>query len=253
MGKQTTEPMEKGNTAHIKLDIEQGKLPVGIGIEIPGGRTYSIIEPGTRLPLKRTETFSNTESGQMAAEFVVLLGNRPLAQDNLELCRIRVRNVRYGGAGTARINITFELNRNGKLTISTRNLDRKEKRDVALTGVTVEHVTNEQIAGLLAAAEEHKEHDAMLHQAISDMLDGYQLLSDVYEEYAFAKKSMSFSERHAYRKARKRLRNALNVLPPETTEDTLAELKAAHADLKNFMTTLAEHRQRVEGWWAKKA
>lgn len=253
MGKQNAESMEKGNVAQIKLDIEQGKLPVGIGIEIPGGRTYRIVEPGTRLPLKRTETFSNTESGQMAAEFVVLLGNRPLAQDNLRLCRIHVRNVRYGGAGTARINITFELNRNGKLTISTRNLDRKVQRDVALTGVTVEHVTHEQIEELLATAEANKEADEVMRQAIADMLDGYQLLSDAYEEYAFAKKSMSISERRSYRKARKRLRNALNVMPPETTEETIAELKASLDNLRSFMNTLAEHRQRVEGWWAKKA
>lgn len=253
MGKNTSEPMSKGNTAHIKLDLEEGKLPVGIGIEIPGGRTYTVVEPHTRLPLRRTETFSTTESGQMAAEFNVLLGNRPLAQDNLEICRIKVRNVRYGGAGTARINVTFELNRNGKLTVSTRNLDRTERRDVALTAVTVDHVGREQIEEMLTAAEKHKDADAVLRQAIADMLDGYQLLSDTYEEYAFAKKSMSIPERRRYRKARKRLRNALNVMPPETTEATLAELKASLDNLRAFMDVLTQHRQRVEGWWAKKA
>lgn len=246
------EKMQKGNAARIKLDVANATLPVGIGIEIPGGRTYNVIPAGTKLPVKHAEMFSTSESGQLAADFTVLLGDRPLAKDNLELCHIRVRNVRYGGAGEAKLNVDFNIDRNGVFTVSTRNLDRSQKRDIAMASVATDHVTHADLDAFMAEAEANKESDQMMFDAIATMLDGYQLLSDTYEEYAYAKKSMSYGDRHQYRKARKRLKNALNVMPPETTEATIAELKAALADLQQWFEKLKEHKQRVESWYEKK-
>lgn len=241
--------MDKGNSARIKIDVMNGVLPLGIGIEIPGGRTYEIIESGTKLPIHRSEVFSTTESGQMAADFNVLFGGRPLSKDNISLCRIRVRNVKYGGAGTAKINISFDISHKGIMTVRTRNLDRAQNRDVALVSVTNDHISREDINWQLADLKAHEEEDARIRQSIKDMLSGYQLMSDTYEVYAIAKKRMSFIQKQSYRSARKRLGKALQVMPPDATTETDKELRKALDELQAQLAQLEEHKKHVEQWW----
>ena len=68
-------------------------------MELPGGYVSEAVPSGVRLPHTATAMFSTADSFQLAAEFHILMGNRPLACDNIPLCRIRVRNIKWSGAG----------------------------------------------------------------------------------------------------------------------------------------------------------
>ena len=81
--------------ARIHVDAPDGVLPLALNVELPGGYVSEAVPSGVRLPHTATAMFSTADSFQLAAEFHILMGNRPLACDNIPLCRIRVRNIKW--------------------------------------------------------------------------------------------------------------------------------------------------------------
>ena len=74
--------------ARIHVDAPDGVLPLALNVELPGGYVSEAVPSGVRLPHTATAMFSTADSFQLAAEFHILMGNRPLACDNIPLCRI---------------------------------------------------------------------------------------------------------------------------------------------------------------------
>ena len=140
--------------ARVHLDLPDGLLPLALNVELPGGYVSEVVPCGVRLPYATTTMFSTADSFQMAAEFHVLMGNRPLARDGIELCRIRVRNIKWSGAGVPQIELRFELDAAGLLTVSAANLDRSNAEIVVFTAG--DEVTQNDIQQALADALDNK-------------------------------------------------------------------------------------------------
>ena len=119
--------------ARIHVDAPDGVLPLALNVELPGGYVSEAVPSGVRLPHTATAMFSTADSFQLAAEFHILMGNRPLACDNIPLCRIRVRNIKWSGAGVPQIELRFDIDEAGMLTVSAANLDRSNAEIVVFT------------------------------------------------------------------------------------------------------------------------
>ena len=137
--------------ARIHVDAPDGVLPLALNVELPGGYVSEAVPSGVRLPHTATAMFSTADSFQLAAEFHILMGNRPLACDNIPLCRIRVRNIKWSGAGVPQIELRFDIDEAGMLTVSAANLDRSNAEIVVFTAG--DEVAHDDVRRALADAD----------------------------------------------------------------------------------------------------
>lgn len=236
--------------ACIQLDLSEPVMPLSLSIEVPGGRTERVIERGVRLPFHHTALYSTADAYQMAAEFHIVLGERPLARDNVDACRVRVRNVKWSGAGVPKIEIAFDIDKTGLITIGAANKDKKSTE--LLAAVEQPHISADVLAAAAADAVAHADEDARHREDIDTMLAGYYLLDQAYERYSIAKRRMGFGRKRAYKSVRGRLQKALEVMPPEATEATMVELRTALDAFRAMNDSLEEDYRKVMSWWNKK-
>ena len=203
--------------ARIHVDAPDGVLPLALNVELPGGYVSEAVPSGVRLPHTATAMFSTADSFQLAAEFHILMGNRPLACDNIPLCRIRVRNIKWSGAGVPQIELRFDIDEAGMLTVSAANLDRSNAEIVVFTAG--DEVAHDDVRRALADADEHKADDQATRDLIQKMLDCYALIGATNDYYSAAKKKMGHGAKSAYKQARKRLEQALSVDVADATDE----------------------------------
>ena len=233
--------------ARIHLNLPDGLLPLALNVELPGGYVSEVVPCGVRLPYATTTMFSTADSFQMAAEFHVLMGNRPLARDGIELCRIRVRNIKWSGAGVPQIELRFELDAAGLLTVSAANLDRSNAEIVVFTAG--DEVTQNDIQQALADAQEHEAADKATRALIQQMLDSFALIGATNDYYSAAKKKMGHSQKSAYKQARKRLEKALSVDVADASDDSVAELHAAETAFREQRQQILPLYKQVMNWY----
>ena len=222
--------------ARIHVDAPDGVLPLALNVELPGGYVSEAVPSGVRLPHTATAMFSTADSFQLAAEFHILMGNRPLACDNIPLCRIRVRNIKWSGAGVPQIELRFDIDEAGMLTVSAANLDRSNAEIVVFTAG--DEVAHDDVRRALADADEHKADDQATRDLIQKMLDCYALIGATNDYYSAAKKKMGHSAKSAYKQARKRLEQALSV-----------ELHAAEAAFRDQRQQILPLYKQVMDWY----
>ena len=233
--------------ARIHVDAPDGVLPLALNVELPGGYVSEAVPSGVRLPHTATAMFSTADSFQLAAEFHILMGNRPLACDNIPLCRIRVRNVKWSGAGVPQIELRFDIDEAGMLTVSAANLDRSNAEIVVFTAG--DEVAHDDVRRALADADEHKADDQATRDLIQKMLDCYALIGATNDYYSAAKKKMGHGAKSAYKQARKRLEQALSVDVADATDDTTAELHAAEAAFRDQRQQILPLYKQVMDWY----
>lgn len=236
--------------AQVQLEITGKTLPISVSIEVPGGRTQRVLEAGIRLPHRHTELYSTADAHQMAAEFHIVMGERTLARDNLDVARLRVRNLKWSGAGVPKIEIAFDIDKAGLLAIEIVNKDRKSTELLAY--VAMPAISAKAIGDAQADALAHREEDEEHERNIEMMLSGYLLLDQAYERYAIAKRRMGFSRKRAYKQTRRELEKSLNVMPPEATKATMAELEAALDAFRSTYADMEPDYRAVMSWWNKK-
>lgn len=239
---------DDGRTASVHIELEPGEaeLPLALGVEISGGRTMTIVEAGTPLPITYSRVFSTEGSYQMAAEFHIMLGDRPLAKDCLSLCRIRIRDLRWSSAGVPKIELAISMDRTGMLSISVANLDRKHTE--VKTTMAMSSISHKNLQEALEDALLNTEKDTETRNAIADMLEGYQFRDDVYERYSVVKRKMGYSERRSYKTARNRLDKALAIMPPEADARSIEELCASLAQMREIDKLLHAKKPAGMNW-----
>ena len=147
--------------ARIHVDAPDGVLPLALNVELPGGYVSEAVPSGVRLPHTATAMFSTADSFQLAAEFHILMGNRPLACDNIPLCRIRVRNIKWSGAGVPQIELRFDNDQ------ATRDLIQKMLDCYALIGATNDYYSASKKKMGHGAKSTYKQARKRLEQALS--------------------------------------------------------------------------------------
>ncbi|WP_028060227.1 molecular chaperone DnaK [Candidatus Solirubrobacter pratensis] len=144
----------------VLLDV----LPLSVGLETLGGVMTKVIERGTTIPARRTETFSTAEDNQTAVDVVVLQGERELARDNRQLARFRLEGIRPAPRGVPQIEVTFDVDANGILHVSARDKDTGAEQEVTIAEST--NLDQSEVERMVREAEEHASEDRRRRQEI---------------------------------------------------------------------------------------
>jgi len=137
----------------VLLDV----TPLSLGLETLGGVMTKLIERNTTIPARKSETFSTAEDNQTAVDIHVLQGERELARDNRTLGHFRLEGIRPGPRGAPQIEVTFDIDANGILTVTAKDKETGKEQKITVSGST--QLSKEDIDRMVNDAQAHSEED----------------------------------------------------------------------------------------------
>ncbi len=137
----------------LLLDV----TPLSLGLETLGGVMTKLIERNTTIPARKSETFSTAEDNQTAVDVHVLQGERELARDNRTLSNFRLEGIRPAPRGVPQVEVTFDIDANGILTVTAKDKDTGKEQKITISGST--QLSKEEIDRMVKDAEAHAAED----------------------------------------------------------------------------------------------
>jgi len=137
----------------VLLDV----TPLSLGVETLGGVMTKLIERNTTVPTRKSETFSTAEDNQPAVEIHVLQGERELARDNRTLGNFRLEGIRPAARGLPQIEVTFDIDANGILTVTAKDKESGKEQKITISGST--QLSKDEIDRMVADAQAHSDED----------------------------------------------------------------------------------------------
>ena len=142
----------------LLLDV----TPLSLGVETLGGVFTKIIERNTTIPVKRSQIFTTAADNQTSVEVHVLQGERPMAKDNLSLGRFHLDGIPPAPRGVPQIEVTFDIDANGILHVSAKDLGTGREQSIRITGS--KKLSQEEIEKMVKEAERFAEQDKKLKE-----------------------------------------------------------------------------------------
>ena len=137
----------------LLLDV----LPLSLGIETLGGISTAMISKNTTVPTAKTQIFSTAADNQTSVEVNVLQGERPMATDNRSLGRFILDGVPPSPRGIPQIEVTFDIDANGILTVTAKDKAIGKSQSIRIEGSI--GLSKEEIEKMKKEAELHAEED----------------------------------------------------------------------------------------------
>jgi molecular chaperone DnaK len=131
----------------VLLDV----TPLSLGIETMGGVFTKLVERNTTIPTHKSQVFSTAEDNQPAVDVYVFQGERPMARDNKLLGNFRLDGIRPAPRGLPRIEVNLDIDANGILNVSAKDLSTGKEQKITITAST--NLTKEDIERMVREAE----------------------------------------------------------------------------------------------------
>lgn len=219
----------------LKGDVKDVLLldvtPLSLGIETAGGICTKVVERGVTIPTKKTQIFSTYEDNQPAVSINVLQGERELARDNKSLGRFDLSGIPAAPRGVPQIEVTFDIDANGILTVSAKDKTTGKSQEIKISGSS--GLSDSEIEKMVKEAELHKEEDNK-KKAIIELRNSADSL--IYQ----TKKSLDEFKDKIESSEVEKIQNAINAL-----EESMKNENASKEELEAKIKALTEASSKL--------
>jgi molecular chaperone DnaK len=152
----------------LKGDVKDVLLldvtPLTLAIETAGGIATPMIPRNTTIPTRKSQIFSTYSDSQPGVEIKVLQGERPLSRDNKQLGVFHLDGIPPAPRGVPQIEVTFDIDANGILNVSAKDLGSGKEQKISITGSS--GLSKDEVERLQKEAEAHAEEDRKAKESI---------------------------------------------------------------------------------------
>ncbi|MBN2066173.1 MAG: molecular chaperone DnaK [Candidatus Thermoplasmatota archaeon] len=227
----------------VLLDV----TPLTLSIETLGGVATALIGRNTTVPTKKSQVFSTAADNQTSVEINVLQGERPMAPDNKSLGRFHLDGILPAPRGIPQIEVTFDIDADGILNVSAKDLGTKKEQSIRITGST--KLTDDEISRMKKEADEHAEEDKKRKEKVEIRNNGDALVHSAQKTLNELKDKFSPEDKKAIEEEIKTLREALagddTALIKEKTDALTTVLQKASTTIYQQAAQQAQQQQQA--------
>ncbi len=202
--------------------------PLSLSIETVGGVATRLVERNTTVPTRYSRVFSTAAAYQRDVEINVLQGERTMARDNKSIGKFRLKGIRRAPAGVPQIEVTFDIDANGILKVSAKDLDTQKEQSITITAD--DRMSDAEIQQAMRDAQEYAGQDVQRREAIEITNEAQSLLARANQAFKERKKELD-------KTASKQIKNDINALQKALSKFRLD--KMTDQDLENVKTAKA--------------
>ncbi len=211
----------------LLLDV----TPLSLAIETVGGVATRVVERNSTLPVHYSQVFTTAGMFQGSVEIHVLQGERPMAKDNKTIGKFKLKGIRKAMAGVPKIEVTFDIDVSGILTVSARDQDTGAAQSITITAN--EKMSEAEIQQAIRDAEQYAVQDGFRRDLMQAINEGQMLCGQVNAAMSKAGKQLDKEEKKRVKNDEAALMKLVSKKADKMTEQDLMDIKAAMEILRN--------------------
>ncbi|WP_172136993.1 molecular chaperone DnaK [Adlercreutzia sp. ZJ473] len=216
----------------LLLDV----VPMSFAIETVGGVATRVIDRNTTLPIHYEQVFTTAAPFQTKVEVHVLQGERPMARDNKTIGKFQLKGIKRAPAGVPQINVCFDIDANGILTVSARDLGTGNEQSITITDS--ERMSDEEIQAAIRDAELYAAEDQARRDSFARREEAQQLYGQAEQVLKDRGRELGKEEKKELKSAHAALGRLLLKKPEKMKDDDWAEMAKASANLRGLLAKL---------------
>ena len=224
----------------LLLDV----TPLSLGIETLGGVFTKLIERNTTIPTRKSEIFTTAADGQTQVEIHVLQGEREMAAYNKTLGRFHLVDIPPAPRGVPQIEVTFDIDANGIVNVSAKDLGTGKEQRITVTGAT--GLSKEEIDRMIKESEAHAAEDKRRREEAEarNSLDSLVYTTEKsLKEYG---EKLPSADKEALEKALSGAKEALKGSDIEKIKSAQANLLASSQKLGQVIYEQAQNQAKAQ-------
>jgi molecular chaperone DnaK len=204
----------------LLLDV----TPLTLAIETAGGIATPMIPRNTTIPTRKSQIFSNFSDSQPGVEIKVLQGERPMSRDNKNLGTFHLDGIPPAPRGVPQIEVTFDIDANGILNVSAKDLGTGKEQKISITGSS--GLTKEEVEKLRQDAEAHAEEDRKAREAVEVRNNADNLAYQSEKQLREIGDKLSADQKQGLEEAIKKVRDQLAGEDTDAIKQAMEELQS---------------------------
>lgn len=217
----------------LLLDV----TPLSLSIETVGGVATRLIERNTTLPTRYSRVFTTAAPYQRSVDIHVLQGERPMARDNKTIGRFRLKGIKAAPAGVPQIEVSFDIDANGILKVSARDLDTGKQQSITIT--SNDSMSEDEIQQAIRDARDYAGQDQTRRDAVEVPGDARKLMAETERKLKEKKKDLDRGKKKQVKADVNRLNKlTMKCRLDKVTEEQLSELREAVRQLEESAGSL---------------
>lgn len=255
MGKEPSRNVNPDECVAIGAAVQAGKLggqlmagsaasemilmdvtPLSLSIETVGGVSSRLIERNTTIPTRHSQIFTTAGNFQTSVDIEVFQGERKFTRDNKLLGNFRLSGIKRAMAGTPQIEVTFDIDANGIVNVSAKDLGTGHEQSITITSSS--NLSEEEIERAKWEAQMYGRQDEAKTQLLAVRQEAVQFAGQAQAELDSHKKEWERSKKKAVKEILGKLKRTLYKVPPEKiTADSAAVIRDLQEELQRALNS----------------
>lgn len=219
----------------ILMDV----TPLSLSIETVGGVSSRLIERNTTIPTRHSQIFTTAGNFQTSVDIKVFQGERKFTRDNKLLGNFRLSGIKRAPAGTPQIEVTFDIDANGIVNVSAKDLGTGHEQSITITSSA--NLSEDEIERAKWEAAMYEKQDVAREELLAIRNEAERLANNTQQALDSHKKDWDRNKRKQIKEALQKLRKVLAKTPPEKIDaSSSGAVKEAKERLEAVLRTFGE-------------